>query len=219
MWTDAQQADLREAMLLVEELCDRYGAELTEEELEALADLLLRLCGPDEDYPCGKEIEPGQCPRLVVMHSLDDLTTERVRAVRRQPTPPPADAPGVVQVLVARLLVAAGLTSRRRQVARLRLWGYKPAQVADLLGLSRKAVYTEWAYAREALRAALGRGRLDEMPAPGVDESTIRAVDLREVVRLEQRRCIYAHPTHCAVGKEKCRTTGVCKYRGPRFEP
>ena len=95
-----------------------------------------------------------------------------------------------VQVLVARLLVAAGLTShRRRQVARLRLWGYGRAETAELLGLEPVKVDTEWRFAKQALRRALRAGRVDEMSAGEIAEATITDVDAREIARLEQRRC------------------------------
>jgi len=217
MWDAREQDDLRRAMALVDEVCERYGPELTEAELEALADLLLLLCGQDEEYPCGAEIEPGECPASIVLHSLEELALARVRLALNRPAPPPDSAPGIVQVVAARLLVAAGLTSRRRRVARLRLWGYSRAETAELLGLPSVTVDTEWRYAKTALRAALRRGMVDELPAPGVSVAVVREVDARELVRLEQGRAIYTAPTHCAVGREKCRTTGVCAFRGPRY--
>jgi len=121
-------------------------------------------------------------------------------------------------VLVARLLVAASLTSRRRRVARLRMWGYSRTETATLLGLKPTTVDTEWRYAKRALRAALRRGNVEEMRAGDVAKAVVEDVDVRELIRSEQRRCIYVRPTHCAAGKEKCRTTGVCAYRGRRYE-
>jgi len=217
MWNDLAQDDLRRAMGLVEELCERYQAALTEDDLEALADLLLRLCEPDDEYPCGEETARGECPRGMVLDSLDDTTSARARQAQRLPAPPPDSAPGVVQVLVARLLVAANLTGRRRYVARLRLWGYESKEVAALLRLPLATVNTEWRYAQEALRSALATGCTDQMPARGVAKSAVREVDAREVLRLEQLRVTYVPPSHCERGQERCRKNGVCSYCGPRL--
>ncbi|MCD6360309.1 MAG: hypothetical protein J7M38_05530, partial [Armatimonadetes bacterium] len=196
MGHDSQTPDLRQARDLVDYLCERYGTQLSDDELEALADLLLRLYGDDEEYPCSDEARFNGHLRAVTIEPLEDSAAVQMLRGWSRPAPVPDSAPGVVQVLVARLLVAANLTSRRRrQVARLRLWGCSRRETARLLGLREVTVDTEWRYARRALREAMQRGRVDDMPAPGVSPEIVSTVDAREVARLEQRRCIYVRPT------------------------
>ena len=206
---------------MIQELGRRQEGEPTEDELEAIADMLLRIYGPAEDYPVGAaERSWGEERRGFPLHSLDDASDHRSRQAHKQPAPPPEAAPAALQALVARLLVAANLTPRRRrQVARLHLWGYQLTEVAELLGLPTTTVYTQWRYARKALQEAIGAKRVDEMSAEGVPPELVTDADAREVLRIEQNRCIYIRPRHCAPGHEKCRATGVCRYAGPRYSP
>jgi hypothetical protein len=201
--------DRLQALALVRDLCDRYGPELDGDELEALADTLLRVHGPDEQYPHLPDEDAPAGGRDFVVHSLEDEGASRSREARDRPAEPPESLPGAMQLQVTRLMAAANLTGRRRQVARLRLWGYAPAEIAGLLGIERSVVYLEWRYAKRALGAALTSGDYDRAQA-----SRITRADARELFRSEQRKRLYRKPGHCARGKEKCRRTGVCKYAG-----
>lgn len=207
---------LQQAMRMVKRVCDRYGARLTARDLEALSDLLLRLCGPDEEYPYTEERRMETGRRGVVVQALDSAAPLERWQMENRPAPPPPAVPGVVQVIVARLVVAAGLTGQRRQVVRLRLWGYRLKEVAELLKLPLRSVYAHWHYAQPALREALAQGGLEDMPAVGVSEELVQQVDAFEVFRREQDRCVYMRPTHCASGRELCRTSGVCPFAASR---
>jgi len=209
MRDDTRHEDRLQALTLVEDLCDRYGPELSGCELEALADALLKVHGPDEQYPHLPDEDASTGGPDFVVHSLDDERAPRSREARARPGPPPESLPGAMRVRVARLMAAANLTGHRRRVARLRLWGYAPAEIAQVLGLERSAVYLEWRCAKRALGIALASGDWDHGPAPGITDA-----DARELLRSEQRKTLYRKPSHCARGKEKCRRTGVCQFRG-----
>jgi hypothetical protein len=209
MRDDTRHEDRLQALALVEDLCDRYGSELDGDELEALADTLLKVHGPDERYPhLPDEDAPAGGPDFAV-HSLEDKASSQSQKAHSLPAEPPKSLPGAMRVPVARLLTAANLTGCRRRVARLRLWGYAPAEIAGLLGLERSVVYLEWRYAKRALGLALASGDYADAEAPG-----ITSADARELFRSEQSKTLYRKPSHCARGKEKCRRTGVCQYRG-----
>lgn len=209
MREDSRHEDRLQTLALVEDLCDHYGPELSGDELEMLANALLKVHGPDEQYPHLLDEDAPAGGLGFVVQSLDDESAARSREVRDRPAPPPESLPGAMRVRVERLLSAANLTGRRRRVARLRLWGYAPAEIAQVLGLERAAVYLEWRYAKRVLGIALASGDWDYGPAPGITD-----VDARELFRSEQRKTLYHKPGHCARGKEKCRRTGVCQFRG-----
>lgn len=209
MREDTRHEDRRQTLTLVEDLCDRYGPELTGDELETLANALLKVHGPDEEYPhLLDEDAPEGGPGFAV-HSLDDEASLRARDARQILATPPASLPGAMRLRAARLVTAANLIGRRRQVAKLRLCGYAPPEIAALLGLERAVVYAEWRNARRALRAAFSSGDRERGWA-----TDISSADARELFRSEQRKRIYRKPSHCAQGKEKCRRAGVCAYGG-----
>ncbi len=209
MHEDTRHEDRLQTQGLVEDICDRYGPELTAGELETLANALLKAHGPDERYPHLPDADAPAGGRGFALHSLEDERSPRVWEARDLRAEPPASLPGTTQAQVQRLLSAASLTGRRRRVARLRLWGYTSRQIAGLLGLELAVIYLEWRGAKRALRLALASGDWDRGRGP-----EISSVDARELFRGEQRKRVYRKPGHCAQGKEKCRRTGVCKYAG-----
>ena len=209
MRDDTPREDQLQTLTLVEDLCDRYGPELSSDELEALANALLKVHGPDEQYPHLPDEDAPSGGSGFVVHSLTDESSPHVREAHGRPSEPPESLPGTMRVQATRLLTAANLTGRRRRVAKLRLWGYAPAEIAGLLGLELSMIYLEWRSAKRALELALASGDWDQDMA-----SEISSVDARELFRSEQRKRLYRKPSHCALGKEKCRRTGVCRYRG-----
>jgi hypothetical protein len=209
MRDDTPREDQLQTLTLVEDLCDRYGPELSGDELEALANALLKVHGPDEQYPhLPDEDAPTGGPGFVV-HSLTDESSPHVREAHGRPSEPPESLPDTMRVQVERLISAANLTGRRRRVAKLCLWGYAPAEIAGLLGLERSVIYREWRSAKRALELALASGDWERDTAPEISSR-----DARELFRSEQRKRAYRKPGHCARGKEKCRRTGVCPYCG-----
>ncbi len=209
--------DARQALSLVYDLCTNHGMELGDDELEALADMLLKIHGPDEQYPHLPDEEKVRAD--FTSHSLNNPADPACRRARRQSAPPAESAPAIVQVEVARLLVAANLTNQqRRQIARLHLWGYQLKKIAEHMGLPATTVYSHWRTAKRALRVAISAGTIDEMRVREVTEDIVESVDAREAYRLEQMRQRYRRPTHCPQGQEKCRRTGVCHYAGPAGE-
>ena len=209
MREDTRHEDQRQTLTLVEDICDRYGPELTGAELEMLANALLKVHGPDEQYPHLPDEDTPAGSAGFVVHSLDDKGSPQARKTLCLPAEPPESLPDTMRVQTERLLLAANLTGRRRRVAKLRLWGYTPVMIAGLLGLKLSVIYNELRSAKRALRAAFSSGDWDRDRTPA-----ITSVDARELCRREQRKRVYRKPGHCALGKEKCRRTGVCKYAG-----
>jgi len=176
-------------------------------DLERLADLLLRVFGPDPDYPVRAELEH----RTVELHSLDDRHDPVARAAHRQPAPP-EDTPPSLQALIARVVVAGNLRSaRQREVARLYLWGYALPEVAELLGVPISTVKSRWRTAREHLQRALsGLARKELLGDPAASEA-IRHEHVLATFRAEQHPARYEPPRHCPLGRERCARTGVCR--------
>jgi hypothetical protein len=200
---------IHDILLQVRRHCERNVGKLEPEELERLADLLLRIAEPDAEYPCRHELD-NVTQKIV---SLDDpYGPARIEAELRA-APSEITAPSL-QALIARIIIAADLPTRKqREVARLHLWGYSLSEVAAILHLPESTVAGRWRSARQRLQQALQDWPLDEMlDLPIAAEFTreqIRRVHLSDCAR----RC-YQPPQHCPEGREKCATTGVCHFRG-----
>ncbi len=206
---EAHSAHIHDILQGVREHC-RAHRDLTPDELERLADLLLRVFGSDPEYPIRASLEH----RSIRVHSLDDPSSTIAAQARRRPAPPEAIGPSL-QALVARLLVAANLVSRRqRTVARLHLWGYSLVEIAELLELPYSTVASRWRTARTRLKRALEDLAEEGWPARASRIEAISAEEVAETFRDEQDRCRYEPPHHCPRGKERCRTTGICVRRG-----
>ncbi len=192
----------------VREHC-RAAGPLEPEQLERLADLLLRRFGPDPEYPIRARLEY----QTIELHSLDDPGDPLAREAHCRPAPPARDGASL-PALVARVLVAANLRSRhQRAVARLFLWGYSLSEIADMLELPRSTVASRWRRARKRLqRAAAGLAR-EGWFAHASSVEAIAAEQVAEVFRAEQERTRYLPPRHCSPGRERCRRTGICPYR------
>ncbi|MGD9497248.1 MAG: RNA polymerase sigma factor [Armatimonadota bacterium] len=194
-------------MRIVRERCSS-GAQIEPEELEHLADLLLRVYGPDPQYPIRSDLRE----RAVPVHSLDDGDDPVAREARGRAAPPPGASPPL-QALIARLLVAANLRSpRQRAVARLYLWGYSLREVARALGIPYSTAASRWRCARAHLRRALDAVSIDDLLSR-VGGAGIPTEAVAEVFRAEQCKSLYRPPRHCPAGRERCRRTGICAYR------
>ncbi len=206
--------DIHEVLRRVREHCERATGRLEPEELERLADLLLRLFGPDPEYPIRTSLEH----RTQSIHSLDDLHDPVGRRANAQPAA--LDTGPSLQALISRLLVAAKLVSRRqRQVARLHLYGHTLEETAELLGVPLSTVTARWRCAKRSLQRALRDvPPADWLACPCQDQEIARA-QARDTFREDQCRCCYSPPRHCPRGKERCRTTGVCGGRGTTRSP
>ena len=179
-----------------------------DDDLERCADMLLRLHGPDPEYPHVPDVEWHSYP----MHSLDDPHDPVAREARRRARPTEAP-PEALQAMISGLLVEAGLVNRdQRRVARLRLWGYRIREIAQLLGLPPTTVQTRWRYARRRLLAALAeRSAEAALASPGT--GCLDSEQLRLLFSAEQRKQLYCPPRHCPRGSERCQRTGVCVRR------
>jgi len=187
----------------------RTAGPLEPEQLERLADLLLRLFGDDPEYPVRADLEH----QTVELYSLDDPPGHLAREARGQPAPPEATTASL-QALVARLLVAANLRSRhQRAVARLHLWGYSLPEIAGVLGVSHTAVASRWRRARERLQRAALELMRDGWFARASRIDAIDAEQVAQTFRAEEQRERYFPPRHCPPGRERCRRTGVCPFR------
>ncbi|MFW6157040.1 MAG: RNA polymerase sigma factor, partial [Armatimonadota bacterium] len=148
------------------------------------------------------------------LHSLDapdDPTGQRARA-RATPTPTTGAS---LQALIARLVVAANLVNRKhREVARLYLWGYNTAEIADMLDIPRSTVLPRWRDARTHLQQALREMSLSEWLALPTPSERIRRAQIRSTFAEDEARVLYHPPQHCPRGHEHCATTGVCAFRG-----
>jgi DNA-binding CsgD family transcriptional regulator len=173
--------------------------------------MLLRVFGPDEEYP-HRTILAYQSQEI---HSLDDPLSPIALQARRQPAPAPGPP---LQALIARLLVVASLgrpsvSPRQREVARLHLWGYTLAEVAQCLDIPVSTARSRWRSARRHLQRALG----DLWAVEVADRpAEITSEQAQELFREEQQRCCYHPPRHCPRGKERCRKTGICPFTGTR---
>lgn len=200
----AQPAHIHEVLQAVRRHCARHPG-LEPPELERLADLLLRVFGPDPDYPIRAELEH----RTMELHSIDDPHDPVARAARRRAAPP-EDNPPSLQALIARLLVAGNLRStRQREVARLYLWGYSLPEIAELLGIPVSTVRARWRGARAQLQRALTEFAGDGLTATARPRD-ISSEDAAAAFRDQQHIPRYAPPRHCPPGRERCARTGVC---------
>lgn len=195
-----------EVLQAVREHCRSHPG-LEPPDLERLADLLLRVFGPDADYPVRAELEH----RTVELHSLDDRHDPGARAAHRRPAPP-EDTPPSLQALIARILTAGNLRSaRQREVARLHLWGYTLPETAELLGVPVSVARSRWRSAREHLQCALSDLAREELLAGPLASAAIRHEQVLATFRAEQHPPLYEPPRHCPQGRERCARTGVCR--------
>lgn len=209
---DAELID--QVMLRVRRHCEANAGRLDHDELERLADIILRIAGDNPDYPSRFDLEH----HTQTVHSLDDEYDPVARRARAQTIPTDATAPSL-QALIARLLVAANLVSRRqREVARLYLFGHSTAEIAHILAVPRSTVQSRWRRARAHLQEALRDLPLTDwltLPSP-VERITSDAA--RVTFRADQHRPRYHAPKHCPAGRERCATTGICAFRGAAVE-
>jgi|LSQX01.1.fsa_nt_gb predicted DNA-binding protein (UPF0251 family) len=205
---EAEQID--EVLLRVRRHCEKNAGRLGPDELERLADIVLRVAGDDREYPAHSEVEEKQ--RHV--HSLDDPQDRVGRRAAGRPSP--SEATGVsLQALIARLLVAANLVRRKeREVARLYLWGYSTTEIAQRLGVPRTTVQARWRSARERLQDALREISPAEWFALPTGDEFISSGQARAIFEEERSRQRYAPPKHCRPGQERCAATGICAFRG-----
>ena len=141
---------IHETLLRITRHCERAAGRLDDDELERLADLLLKVCGSDPEYPCRSELEHA----TVDVRSFDDPSDWIGQSAKRQASP--CETTGTLQALIARLLVAAQLPSRKqREVARLHLWGYTLAETGEKLGVPLSTVISRWRCAKRHLQRAM----------------------------------------------------------------
>jgi len=207
---EAEQID--QVLLRVRRHCERNAGRLEPDELERLADIVLRIAGDDPQYPVRRDLEHHSHQ----IHSLDDRYDAVGRRAQRRAAP--SEATGAsLQALIARLLVAANLVTRsQREVARLYLWGCDTAEIARRLGLPRTTVQSRWRCARARLQEALREMSPAEWFAQPTASEVVSAAQARVVFGEEERRPRYAPPQHCPAGRERCAITGICPFRGPR---
>ncbi|MFW5868248.1 MAG: RNA polymerase sigma factor [Armatimonadota bacterium] len=213
--SDRHDADLIDQVLLrVRRHCEANAGRLDHDELEALADIVLRIAGDNPEYPSRADLEHT----TQAIHSLDDVHDPVAHRARMQPAPGEASGPSL-QALIARLLVAANLVSRRqREVARLYLYGHSTDEIARVLGVPRTTVQSRWRRARERLQEALREIPLTDWLTLPTASARISAEAVRVTFHDDQHRPRYHAPKHCPAGKERCAKTGVCPYRGAMVE-
>lgn len=186
--------------------CERMAGRLEPDELEQLADLLLRIFGDDAEYPCRSELEH----RSLDIDSLGPYYDRLADGATRQPAPP-QQSTVVLQALIARLLIGANLTSRRRrEVARLHLWGFTLAEIAEHLDVPLSTVTSRWRHARRQLQRAMRDIPSVKWLECFSSDPRVTAGQAHESFREEQDRCLYQPPRHCPPGEERCRVTGIC---------
>lgn len=206
--TEAGQID--QVLLRVRRHCERNAGRLTPEELERLADIVLRIAGDDPEYPSRWDLEHHSQQ----IRSLDDLRDAAGGRARHRAAPSAATG-GSMQGLIARLLVAANLVNRsQREVARLYLWGCSTVEIARRLGVPRTTVQSRWRCARSRLQEALGElSPAEWLMLPSASE-LVSGEQARALFGEEQRRVRYHAPQHCPAGRERCARTGICPFRG-----
>ncbi len=209
--SDRHDAELIDQVLLrVRRHVEANAGRLDHDQLEALADIVLRVAGDNPEYPSRVDLEHT----TQSIHSLDDIHDPVAYRARVQPAPSEATGPSL-QALIARLLVAANLVSRRqREVARLFLYGYSTVEIARALGVPRSTVQSRWRRARERLQEALREIPMAEWLTLPSASTQLSAEAIRVTFNEEQHPPRYHAPQHCPAGKERCTTTGVCPFRG-----
>lgn len=196
---------IHEVLQAVHERC-RAHRKLSADELERLADMLLRVWGDDPEYP----VRSTLTHRSIEVHSLDDARDSVSRAARERPAPPETNAASL-QALVARLLVAANLVSPlQRTVARLHLWGYSLTEIAQRLELPYSTVACRWRAARVHLQRAARELAREGWFTHTSGIEAIATEQIAETFRDQQQVCCYQPPRHCPRGRERCRVTGLC---------
>ncbi len=200
---------IHQILLRVRRHCEQNAGRLDPDELERLADIILRIVDDDPEYPVRKDLEHHSQE----IHSFDDRDDPVGRGALSRATPSPSTC-GSLQALVARLLVAANLTDRKlREVARLYLWGHNTVEIAQILEVPRSTVQSRWRYAREHLQRALRDLAPSEwltLPSPS---ARITTEQIRMAFHEDEARTRYFSPRHCPEGRERCATTGVCAFR------
>jgi len=207
---DRHEAELIDEVLLrVRRHCEANVGRLDHDELERLADIVLRIAGDNPEYPCRRDLEYT----TQTIHSLDDELDPTARRAHARPAPTDGTGPSL-QALIGRLLVAANLVSRsQREVARLYLFGHSTAEIAEMLCVPRTTVQSRWRRARAHLQEALREIPLTDwltLPSP---RERITSEAAHVVFRAEQYRPRYHPPKHCRAGRERCAATGVCPFR------
>ena len=207
---DHPDADLIDQVLLrVRQHCEANAGRLGPDELERLADIVLRVAGDDPEYPSRADLEH----HTQMIHSLDDASHPASRTARNQCAVRSETGP-TLQALIARLLVAANLVSRRqREVARLYLLGHSTVEIAEILGVRRSTVQSRWRLARERLQEALREIPPGDWLALPCASARVGAEEARSAFHDDRHRPRYRPPRHCPTGRERCATTGVCPFR------
>lgn len=208
---DRPETELIDHVLLrVRRHCEANAGRLTSDDLERLADIVLRIAGEDPDYPCRGDLEHT----TQSIHSLDDPPDPAFGSAPGSPAPRGATTASL-QALIARLLVAANIRSRRqREVARLYLLGHSSGEVAHALAIPRSTVHARWRMARTRLREALREiPPSDWHTLPVTAASAVGSEAAREAFYADERRPCYHPPTHCPAGRERCAATGICASR------
>lgn len=207
---DHPDADLIDQVLLrVRQHCEANAGRLGPDELERLADIVLRVAGDDPEYPSRADLEH----HTQTIHSLDDMDHPVSHAARNHPATGVETGP-TLQALIARLLVAANLVSRRqREVARLYLLGHSTVEIAEILGVRRSIVQSRWRRARERLQDGLREIPLSDWLALPSAPARISSDAVRATFYDDRHRPRYCAPRHCPTGRERCATTGVCAFR------
>ncbi len=168
-------------------------AELSESELEELADELLReSCekdGPDEEYP------------IISGHWLRYLCQRDVNLPVDEVSHPECALDG--REAVERLLAATPMLPRYERALRLRLEGLTYREMGKRLGVSLDTA-RHWTITATA--------RLAEA-AVGLDYLLTEEEMIRQVFYEESNRYSYHPPRHCKPGQEACRKTGKCTRR------
>jgi len=213
--SDRHDTDLIDQVLLrVRRHVEENAGRLDHDQLEGLADIVLRIAGDNPEYPSRSDLEHT----TQAIHSLDDVRDPIAHRARVQPAPSEATGPSL-QALIARLLVAANLVSRRqREVARLYLYGHSTEEIARVLGVPRTTVQSRWRRARVRLQEALREIPLTDWLTLPSASARISAEAVRVTFNEEQCPPRYHAPQHCPAGKERCATTGVCAFRGALVE-
>lgn len=115
-----------------------------------------------------------------------------------------ADALSAEEVLARCADLCVELCPRDRAITLAYLSGNPTVAVADLCGVSERTARRVWRASRAWLRRAFSQAYADE----AFD------VQVRECWGQQVRPRRYRRPRHCPPGREACRATGRCPYRG-----